>query len=82
MKSLTYSAIIMLVKDKLFKIVADIDDLADQWNKLAGKYQSCDTSQLLMLLAKLHSIKMKEGKSIENNLNVAEDLKDQLKDGR
>ena len=78
MKSNAYLAIIMSVKDKLFKIVADIDDPADQWNKLADKYQSSDTSQLLMLLAKLHSIKMKEGKPIEEYLNVAEDLKDQL----
>ena len=31
-----------------------------------------------MLSAKLHSIKMKEGDPIEEYLNVAEDLKDQL----
>jgi hypothetical protein len=78
MKSNAYSAIIMSVKDKLFKIVADIDDLADQWNKLSSKYQSGDTSQLLMVSAKLHSIKMKEGESIEEYLNIVEDLKDQM----
>jgi hypothetical protein len=38
MKSNAYSAIIMSVKDKLFKIVTNIDDPADQWNKLSAKY--------------------------------------------
>ena len=78
MKSNAYSAIIMLVKNKLFKIVADIDDPTDQWSKLSSKYQLGDTSQLLMVLAKLHSIKMKEGESIEEYLNIVKDLKDQM----
>jgi hypothetical protein len=76
MKADAYLVLVLLVKDKLFKVVADIDDLVEQWAKLATKYPAGDTSQHLMVFAKLHTIKMKEGSLVEECFNMAKDLLD------
>jgi hypothetical protein len=78
MKANAYSAIVMSVKDKLLRIIEDLDDPADQWQKLADKFQSGDTSQLLMVLAQLHSMRMKEGGSVEEYIANAEELRSQM----
>jgi hypothetical protein len=78
MKANTYSVLILSMKDKLFRVVVDIDDPAEQWAKLATKYPAGDTSQCLMVLGKLLLIKMKEGRSMEDYFNTVEELRDQM----
>jgi hypothetical protein len=42
MKANAYSSLVLSVKNKLFKVVADINDPAEQWAKLAAKYMAGD----------------------------------------